>query len=306
MPEEIRLGKELYSIVHSDGRYEPYFAENQSSLDGVTQNILFKLTNAAAFVAVLHPRGDVHVPDSSAAGGMRQFHRASVWIEQEIAVLAAQSQAQGRNIPVQVYSKRGVVREGLRSYVMTNPVEFNHEAEVIEHFRTLLPTWALSVRAKGVCILPVITRVVDDRDPTFFTLRLALRNVGDERATDGRLGITFPLKFIRHSHIAAEKRRTNSHIEFEMSRDWFAGQKLFDQLYPGDTTRVLHELWYWVDDGRVPTLADALEIEIRSGNAPAFFGRVPVETLQALPIGVQHMVLPVVGKVSPITPLAGA
>jgi hypothetical protein len=304
--DETRLGKALFDIVNADGRYAPYFAENQSSLDGVTQNILVKLAAAAAFIAVIHPRGQVSVPDASASGGIRQFQRASVWIEQEIAVLAAQSQAQGRSIPVQVYTRRGVVREGLRSYVMTNPLEFDHEDEVIEHFRQLLPVWTLRVEAKGVRLLPVIRRIVDARDPTFFTLRLALHNAGDERATDGRMRITFPLKFIRHSHIAGEKRRTSSHIEFEMNRDWFVGHELFENLYPGDTTRVVHELWYWVDESHIPTHEDVLDIEIRSGNTSAFRGQVPVEVLQAMPLNVPYLVLPVVGDVSPLAPLTGA
>jgi hypothetical protein len=299
--EELRLGKALCEIVLKDGRYAPYFAENQSSLEGVTQDILGQLTAAAGFVAVIHPRGDVHVPDATVSGGVRQFHRASVWIEQEIAILAAQRQAQGRNIPVQIYSKRGVAREGLRSYVMTNPLEFDREDEVIDHFRQLLPAWALTLQVSGVMLLPVITRKVDERDPTFFTLCLALHNSGDKRALDGRMKIEFPLKFIRHSFIASEKRRTNSRIEFEMNREWFVGQELFDHLYPNDTTRVIHELWYWVDDSCAPTPADSLEVEIRSGDTPSVVCRVPVDMLQSLPLGVPHLALPVVGDVSPLT-----
>src|SRR4051812_15389191 len=81
---ELALGRALHDMIQADGRYEPYFAENQSSLDGVTNNILGKLVEAEALVAVLHPRGEVsrlHTSDT--------ITRASVWIEQEIAILTA-------------------------------------------------------------------------------------------------------------------------------------------------------------------------------------------------------------------------
>src|SRR5947209_4943536 len=95
--EERQLGKNLVNLIREDGRYEAYFAENQSSLEGVTTNILAKLEQAAGFIAVIHPRGDVRVP-SSVTVSSTPFTRASVWIEQEIAILAMLAQVQHRKI----------------------------------------------------------------------------------------------------------------------------------------------------------------------------------------------------------------
>lgn len=302
---EIRLGKNLVSLIEKDGRYGAFFAENQSSLEGVTQNILARLESAAGFVAVLHPRGEVTVPDNSLPSGSRIFTRASVWIEQEIAILALLAQVEKKKLTVQVYSKRGVTREGLRSYVMTNPHEFESEDEVLKHFHGVLTGWSLAAGARGVALMPVASRQLDPRDATFFTLRLAFHNFGDQQATDARVRMKIPMKFIRHVHIANETRR-DTHLHMEMDRSWFAGNELFQQLYAGDTTRVVQEIHYYVDDSRVPTDDDAFEIDIRSGNAPAFIGRVPVATLQTMSPDERYMILPAVENISPLKPFKGA
>lgn len=145
-PEEIALGKAIYQLVEADGRYEPYFAENQSSLEGVTENILTKLASAEAFVAVIHPRGEIMLPGRAAPSRVR----ASVWIEQEIAILAALAQVYRKPIKVQVYTKKGVAREGLRTFVMANPVEFENEEDVLTHFRSVFPSWNLQLQARAL------------------------------------------------------------------------------------------------------------------------------------------------------------
>lgn len=145
---ERKLGKTLCEIIEADGRYEPYFAENQSSLEAVTANILAKLVAADGFIGVLHPRGEVRIP--SAGGVDTTVTRASVWIEQEIAILAAMAQLQRRPIRLQLYVKQGVTREGLRVYVMANPHEFSSEDEVASHFRDMLKTWNLQLGPRAL------------------------------------------------------------------------------------------------------------------------------------------------------------
>jgi hypothetical protein len=81
---------------------------------------------------------------------IRTFTRASVWIEQEVAILAAIAQAQSREVKIQLYVKRGVAREGLRVFVMANPYEFDTEEEVVTHFRSLLPTWNLTLGPRAL------------------------------------------------------------------------------------------------------------------------------------------------------------
>jgi len=140
--QELQLGKLLFDIITEDGRYEPYFAETQSTLEGVTANILGKLLVAEAFVGVLHPRGAVHIAPTP-NDRERIITRASVWVEQEVAILAGLAELRRSSIKIQLYAKRGVVREGLRTFVMANPYEFDAEEEVARHFRATLPSWNL-------------------------------------------------------------------------------------------------------------------------------------------------------------------
>jgi hypothetical protein len=53
--QEKKLGKAV-TIVKGLG-FDPYFAENQSSLKGLHENILSKLNECSGFIAVVHPRG---------------------------------------------------------------------------------------------------------------------------------------------------------------------------------------------------------------------------------------------------------
>jgi hypothetical protein len=304
-PEEIALGKNLVRLINQDGRYHPYFAEDQSSLEGVTNNILGRLETAAAFVAVIHPRGEVQVPDTSKVSGFRSITRASVWIEQEIAILAMLSQIQKKTVNIQLYSKRGVTREGLRSYVMTNPYEFGDESEVLEHFAGVLAGWVLAPPLRGVALRPVILRQPHGLNAEMSILRVAFHNAGDEQATDARVRMTIPMKFIRHGHINYEKSR-NSHLEMEIDRSSFEDQKLFDSLYANDTTRFVQELYYYVDASYVASEADVFEVEIRSGNAPVFVGRVTIAELQETVANEKYMMLPAVGGVSSLVPFSGA
>lgn len=62
--------------------FEGYCAEAQSRVNGLVVKILERLYSCAGFIAVKHPRGDV-VNDQG-----QHTVRASVWIEQEIAMTA--------------------------------------------------------------------------------------------------------------------------------------------------------------------------------------------------------------------------
>lgn len=55
--EEKKLGRDVCDLVRELTPHEPYFAENQNSLDALTKNILGSLDNAVALIAIMHPRG---------------------------------------------------------------------------------------------------------------------------------------------------------------------------------------------------------------------------------------------------------
>jgi len=140
--DERSLGRAMAKAVEELTGYEGYFAQNQTSLQGLSQHILGALNRCAAFVAVLHHRGHVKTPHG-------EHIRASVWVEQEIAIAAARVHA-GDKLPVLIYIQNGIKRQGLRDLLMLNPVEFETENEVIEHFRNALSSGQLKPLAASV------------------------------------------------------------------------------------------------------------------------------------------------------------
>src|SRR6185436_8355806 len=84
--EEVTLGKEIERLVNSLPGFQGYFAQSQNSASGVTEHILKALHESSALICVMHRRGEVSGNDGKA------FHRGSVWIEQEIAIVAFMEQ----------------------------------------------------------------------------------------------------------------------------------------------------------------------------------------------------------------------
>lgn len=104
---ERRLGKRIAEMVRELTDLEPFFAEEVQDLNGLDANILSALHNCVAFITVLHPRGEIKRPDGSVVV------RASVWIEQEIAIATYIQRVENRKLPIIAFKHRAVGREGL-------------------------------------------------------------------------------------------------------------------------------------------------------------------------------------------------
>jgi hypothetical protein len=87
------------------------------------------------FVTVLHPRGDIERPDGPT------ITRASVWIEQEIAIAAYIQRIEKRQLPVIVFKHKNVGLEGLRALLHLNPIEFSVESEVLASLPEHVGKW---------------------------------------------------------------------------------------------------------------------------------------------------------------------
>jgi hypothetical protein len=135
-PAERQLGQEITKLVERLTDCGAYFAENQNTLEGVTENILKRLHAAAGFIAIMHPRGDV---SNSSTG--QQWVRGSVWVEQEIAIAAFISQALQRPMRVRAYVHERILREGLRSQLHLNPKSFHKDHEILDDLSSELPSW---------------------------------------------------------------------------------------------------------------------------------------------------------------------
>jgi hypothetical protein len=78
----------------------PFFAEDVQDLNGLDANILAALQRCVGFIAVLHPRGEIGLPD----GG--SITRASIWIEQEIAIATYIKRVEKSELPIIAFSIR--------------------------------------------------------------------------------------------------------------------------------------------------------------------------------------------------------
>ena len=97
----------------------------------------------------MHRRGRVQFLDEH--GNIQQeMIRASVWIEQEIAIAAFLSYISGRNLHVQAFAESGIAREGVRDQLLINPITFTNSTEVLEQLRQVLPTWKTSLQPSEV------------------------------------------------------------------------------------------------------------------------------------------------------------
>jgi hypothetical protein len=77
--EEKALGKEACELVKKLTPFEGYFAENQTTLKALSENILRRLYESVGLIVIMimHHRGKIEG---------RDITRASVWIEQEVAI----------------------------------------------------------------------------------------------------------------------------------------------------------------------------------------------------------------------------
>ena len=130
--EEIALGQRIVAAVQEIPGLEPYFAENQQSLDGVTRDIFQAIYTSSGFIAVMHRRDQI--PPSPT-----EF-RGSVWIEQEIAIAAFLVQALSHPLPARAYVETGIRTEGVRGFILLNPFEFATSEEVLADLEEWLPS----------------------------------------------------------------------------------------------------------------------------------------------------------------------
>lgn len=222
-PEEIELGQAVVSLVTELTPFKPYFAENQNSLEGVTENILKALGKSVGLIAVMHPRGEVRGLEDE------KHDRASVWIEQEIAIAAFISQALNRNLYVAVYEHMQVKREGLRDKLHLNPVRFSSHDEVVNALRKILPQWQSThtPRNEGLLLEALFDyeEIGKTDEYTDYDLVVCLENNGTEIARDFLVEILFPKVFIR----------PNANLVEEVSKGGSITHRLFriDHHYHG-------------------------------------------------------------------------
>jgi hypothetical protein len=228
--DEIELGQKLKSLVEEHTPFEGYFAQNQTTLDGLSRDVFGALNPCAGFVAVMHSRGNVATPDGSHV-------RASVWIEQEIAIAAFLAQAQGRRIPTAIYIQEGIKREGVREQLLlTGALEFRVSEEVRGDFEAQVVNGKFAParvqQAKAVELSLGYEKINTSVKPHRYRLKMQITNTGTERLDNYWIELEFPkppLGDYPRDWNEERQRATDTHRFFRATRD-----ALGVDLYPND------------------------------------------------------------------------
>ena len=126
--EEKSIGAAVKSLIDNTPGFKAYFAETVHDLDALAANIFYALRDCSGLIAILHDRGLVKKPDGQDWG-----HRSSVWINQEIAILAYRQRVEGISIPIPilVFKEDIVELEGAMTQLIVNPLPFRPQEETL-------------------------------------------------------------------------------------------------------------------------------------------------------------------------------
>jgi hypothetical protein len=197
---EIRLGNQIKAIVEKSTKLEAFFADEVHDLKGLHANVLDALQNCVAFIVVLHPRGKITRPDGSVVT------RASVWIEQEIAI-AAYIQHAGKPVRVIAFKHASVDIEGLRCFLHLNPFEFTADQEVLLRLPELLEPWKSLAPVESTILLNSATSRVQDGHQ-ISRLEVTLVNNTGRRIKEYTCDVRVPADILKHwgAHYVGEVR----------------------------------------------------------------------------------------------------
>ena len=125
-PKERQLGTAVKNLIDSKPGWKAYFAEYVQSLDALAKNVFDGLRKCSGLIAFLHERGLVKLGDGEEWG-----YRSSVWVNQEIAILAYRKQFEGIDLPILVFKEEGIRLEGAMTSLIVNPIPIVSEQDIL-------------------------------------------------------------------------------------------------------------------------------------------------------------------------------
>src|SRR3989304_5614435 len=133
--DERTLGRLIKAEIDATNGYEGYFADTVQDLAGLADHILNALRRSTGAILILHARGRV-----VSGQGHNLGVRSSVWINQELAVLAYRQFFEATNIPILAFKHESVTLEGAMSAFITNPKPLENDDSVLAEVRNWLVT----------------------------------------------------------------------------------------------------------------------------------------------------------------------
>ena len=229
--EERALGSKICELINATDNLTGYFAQDESTLEGLTGNIFMRLDKCVALVMVMHRRGRVAVPE------MPAFDRASVFVEQEIGIAAFLKHVGKRPIEVRAYVEEGVALEGMREHLQLNPVHFAKADEILTDLKGILPGWGhLLPKAEGPLEVEMELKKNVGRTPGGGRMEdrlvVSLANVGQETVPAFVLRIVLPKGFVENPHNYMPFDRERSDEKTDCFR--FTEKSRRETIRPGD------------------------------------------------------------------------
>jgi len=143
--EEKSLGLAVQNAIIATPGFDAYFVETVHDLDALGQNIFDALRRCSGAVVFLHERGTV-----LDASGSEWGRRSSVWVNQEIAILAYRQFIEARQLPVLVFKDERVRLEGAMTVLIVNPLPITEPTEVVKTVLSWLNKNTFSVGSDDV------------------------------------------------------------------------------------------------------------------------------------------------------------
>lgn len=130
---ERTLGVLVKAIIDGTPGFEAYFAETVQDLESPGHHVMTGIQQCAGAVVLLQDRGIVIQPNGTEWG-----HRSSVWVNQEVAILAYRQFGEPNKIPILAFADPNVKLEGAMTSLIVNPRPLTSSFDVADSLRAWL------------------------------------------------------------------------------------------------------------------------------------------------------------------------
>ena len=229
--EERTLGRRIKAEIDATDGHEGYFAEAVHDFTGLADHIFGALRRSTGAVVVLHPRGRV-MSDQ----GLELGVRSSVWINQELAVLAYRQFFEGIKIPILAFKHDSVSLEGAMTAFIINPKPLGSDEAVLSEVRNWLQNHASQGRPSEQDVFDQKWGTLEADDKLILAALVEegghdIKEVSVRRRLTERYGIDGS----RASTLVRERRTVLSALNLV---------RLQHNIYDGDEMS-LHPTWEW-------------------------------------------------------------
>lgn len=133
--EEKQLGSAVKDLIDSTEGFQAYFAEKVHDLSALGHHIFDALHRCSGAISFLQNRGSVRE-----VLGKDWGIRSSVWVNQEIAILAFRNFLESANLPILVFKDINVRIEGAMTSFIVNPLPFVSISNTLPQVKEWLET----------------------------------------------------------------------------------------------------------------------------------------------------------------------